>query len=99
VIFQIIKVSGHSLYPAYRDGDFVLVSKLPILFQGIQPGDTVVFRHPTLGKLIKLVERVDDGGNRVFVVGLDPLSRDSRTFGAVSRALVQGKVIGHIRKK
>jgi len=99
VIFEIIKVSGHSLDPSYADGDFVLVSRLPILLFGIRPGDAVVFRHPTLGKLIKLVERVEDGGSRVFVIGLDPLSRDSRIFGALPRALVLGKVIGHIRKK
>lgn len=99
MIFEIIKVSGHSLHPAYEDGDFVLVSKLPILLFGIHPGDVVVFDHPSLGKLIKLVERVEDGGNQVFVVGLDPFSRDSRVFGTVPRAMVLGKVIGHIRKK
>jgi signal peptidase I len=98
VIFSIIKVRGHSLDPAYGDGDFVLVSKLPILIWGIQTGDVVVFHHPTLGKLIKIVERVADQGRQVFVIGLDPNSRDSRTFGAVPRALVLGKVIGHIRK-
>jgi signal peptidase I len=98
VIFSIIKVSGHSLDPAYGDGDFVLVSNIPILFWGIRVGDTIVFRHPTLGKLIKIVERIEDQGRRVFVIGLDPFSRDSRTFGAVPHTLVLGKVIGHIRK-
>jgi signal peptidase I len=97
VIFQVIKVSGRSLDPLYQDGDFVFVSEIPILLSGIRPGDAVIFRHPTLGKLIKLVERVEQGGSRIFVVGLDPESRDSRTFGAVPRALVLGKVIGHIR--
>lgn len=99
MIFGIIKVSGHSLEPAYMDGDFVLVSKLPILFYGIRPGDAVVFQHPSLGQLIKLVEHVEEGGSKIFVTGLDPHSRDSRIFGAVPRALVLGKVIGHIRKK
>ncbi|MBE0699066.1 MAG: S26 family signal peptidase [Anaerolineaceae bacterium] len=99
MILSIIKVVGHSLHPTYEDGDFVLVSKLPIFFGGIQVGDTIVFRHPTLGKLIKIVERVEDEGRQFFVIGLDPLSRDSRTFGAVARTLVLGKVIGHIRKR
>ena len=99
VILGIIKVSGHSLAPAFGDGDFVLVSKFPLLFFGVRPGDVVVFHHPSLGRLIKLVERVEDGGDRIFVVGLDPYSRDSRVFGALPRVIVLGKVIAHIRKK
>jgi signal peptidase I len=98
VIFSIIKVRGRSLDPAFRDGDYVLVSKLPILFGRIRAGDVVVFQHPTLGKLIKIVERVEEQGQTLFVIGLDPDSRDSRIFGAVPRFLVQGKVIGHLRK-
>jgi signal peptidase I len=98
VIFSIIKVRGRSLEPAYADGDFVLISNLPVLLSGIRAGDVVVFRHPSLGKLIKLVERVEDQGQRIFVIGLDPQSHDSRTFGAVPRALILGKVIHHIRK-
>ncbi len=99
MIFAIIKVSGHSLAPAYSDGDFVLVSKIPILFSGIRPGDVVILHHPALGRLIKIVERVEEGGSRIFVVGLSPFSRDSRVFGAVPHTLILGKVIGHIRKK
>lgn len=99
MILQVIKVKGRSLAPAFEDGDFVLVSKIPILFSGVRPGDVVVFRHPGLGKLIKIVERVEEEGQRVFVVGLDPDSRDSRVFGSLPRRLLLGKVIGHIRKK
>jgi signal peptidase I len=99
MIFQVIKISGSSLAPRYQDGDFVLVSKIPILVHGIRPGDVIVFQHPSLGKLIKIVERVEDGGSRVFVTGLDPDSRDSRVFGAVPRSLVLGKVIWHIAKR
>ena len=66
---------------------------------GLRPGDVVVFRHPTLGRLIKLVERVEADGGLVYVTGLDPHSRDSRVFGPLPRALLLGKVIGHIRKK
>ena len=98
-MLQLLKVSGYSLYPAYRDGDFVLVSRIPILLRGIHPGDVVVFKHPHLGKLIKLVERLESEGRSVYVVGLDEESVDSRTFGAVPRNLVLGKVIWRIPKK
>jgi signal peptidase I len=95
MLLQLIKVTGHSLDPLYQDGDYVLVSKLPILWRGIRPGDTVVFQHPRLGRLIKLVDRLETGGGTVFVVGLDAWSSDSRTFGAIPREAVQGKVIWH----
>ncbi len=95
MLLRIIKVSGRSLDPAYRDGDYVLVSSLPILLRGIRPGDAVVFEHPRLGRLIKLVERLEAGGSSVYVIGLDKFSSDSRTFGAIPRNLVEGKVIWH----
>ncbi len=95
MLLRIIRVSGHSLHPAYRDGDFVLVSGIPLLLRGIRPGDAVVFQHPRLGRLIKLVERLEDGGRSVYVIGLDAFSSDSRTFGAIPRSHVQGKVIWH----
>ncbi len=95
MLLQIIKVSGHSLDPLYQDGDFVLVSKISIFVHGIRPGDVVVFQHPRLGRLIKLVERLEAGESSVFVVGLNSFSSDSHTFGAVPRNLIQGKVIWH----
>jgi signal peptidase I len=99
MILQAVKIIGSSLHPRYRDGDFVLVSKVPILVKGIHPGDVVVFDHPLLGKLIKIVERLEAGGSKIFVVGLDPDSRDSRVFGAVPRSMVLGKVVWRISKK
>ncbi len=98
MIFQVIKVNGQSLYPAYRDGDFVAVSKIPILFTGIHPGDVVIFQHPTHGKLIKKVERLESGGKALWVVGTNPNSIDSRQFGAVPVQFVLGKVIWHFSK-
>lgn len=77
----------------------MLVSKIPILFRGIQPGDIVLFQHPTHGKLIKRVERLEVGGTAVYVLGTNSDSIDSRDFGAVPRSLVLGKVILHIPKK
>jgi signal peptidase I len=99
VIFGILKVSGGSLSPVYQDGDYVLVSSIPILVAGIRPGNVIVFRHPTLGRLVKLVDHLEQDGQRVFVVGLDPFSRDSRVFGAIPRELVLGKVIGRVARR
>jgi len=95
MLLQMIKISGRSLDPAYQNGDYVLVSGLSFHLRGIRPGDAVVFQHPMLGRLIKLVERLEDDGRSIYVIGLDEFSSDSRTFGAIPRNLVEGKVIWH----
>lgn len=99
MLLQRIKVTGRSLYPAYQDGDYVVISALPLLLRGVRTGDAVVFHHPRLGALIKLVERLEDDGRSVYVVGLDADSVDSRRFGAIPREQILGKVIWHIPKK
>jgi signal peptidase I len=98
MLLRVIKVLGRSLDPVYLDGDYVLVSGLPFHLRSIRPGDAVVFHHPRLGRLIKLVERLEDGGSSVFVIGLNEFSSDSRTFGAIPRSLVEGKVIARFTR-
>lgn len=98
-LLQFFKVTNYSLSPAYQCGDYVLVSSLPVLLKWIHPGDAIVFQQPGLGRLIKLVERVEAGGQYFYVIGLDPGSVDSRIFGAVSRNQVLGKVVGHFPQK
>jgi hypothetical protein len=99
VLLRLLKIRGQSLAPVYREGDYVLISRLPLLLGGLRCGDTVVFHHPRLGKLIKLVEWLEDAGQAVFVIGLDADSVDSRRFGPVQRDNLLGKVIWHIPKK
>lgn len=97
-MFKLLKVSGSSLLPKYRDGDFVLVSKIPYLFAPIKPGEVVAFRHTTYGTLIKQVQSVKPGGDEIHVVGTQEHSVDSRHFGAVRKRDLLGKVIWHIKK-
>ena len=93
-MLKLIKVTGNSLYPDYREGDYVMVVTVPFFpFKG---GDTIVFRHPTYGTMIKKITRVDLDG--IHVVGSHPDSIDSRRFGSIQRRDVVGKVIWHIRK-
>lgn len=99
MILQIIRVSGGSLYPKYRDGDYVFVSALPIWLRGIHPGDVVIYDHPLKGRRIKIVEHLEDEGKALFLVGTTIDSEDSRNFGAVPRNLVKGKVIGLVARK
>ena len=97
-MLRLIKVSGHSLEPVYRDGDFVLVSKIPILFGWLKTGDVVTLQHKAYGLMIKLVERMDLQADRIYVVGLHEDSMDSRIFGPVGKKDLTGKVFWHIRR-
>jgi signal peptidase I len=98
-MFRMLKVRGHSLFPDFRDGDFVLTAGIPFPSGKIRAGDVVVFRQPGYGTLVKRVYRVLDGGRAVEVRGTQVNSTDSRNFGPVPRERLTGKVVWHIRQK
>jgi signal peptidase I len=97
-MLKLLRVSGSSLVPLYRDGDFVLVSKIPYLFGAIKQEDVVAFRHRLHGTMIKKVQSVAPHKGEIYVVGTQELSVDSRHFGPISKRDVLGKVIWHIKK-
>lgn len=93
-MLKIIRITGQSMAPLYRDGDYALLwTARPRRFKA---RDIVAFRHPRLGLLFKRIERVNPGGS-VDVRGLHPHSVDSRTLGSVPYAHITGKVILGIR--
>ena len=96
-MLRLLKVMGESLAPEYSQGDFVLVSKIPILFGRLKTGDVVVLKHRAYGLMIKMVDRMDLPADRIYVVGLQEDSVDSRTFGPVGKKDLAGKVFWHIR--
>jgi type IV secretory pathway protease TraF len=83
----------------YRDGDFVLVSTLPLLKRRLEPGDIVAFRKPPYGVMLKRVDRYNRNDGTLFVVGYHPTSVDSRRFGPLESTQVLGKVVWHIPKQ
>lgn len=91
-------MSGDSLTPEYREGDFVIITKIPFFLYQLKVGDVVAFRHPDYGTLIKKVAAISAGGDEIFVIGTHEHSVDSRHFGTLQRADLMGKVIWHIRK-
>jgi len=96
-MLRFLKVTGHSLEPQYREGDFVLVAKIPFLFS-IRPGDLIVFQHERYGVMIKQVARVELSPKRLFVLGWHERSVDSRRFGPIAYDSVIGKVVWHISR-
>jgi len=93
-MLHVLRITGDSLTPKYKEGDFVLVAKIPFLFP-IKTGDVIVFRKLPWGTLIKMVESIREGGQAFWVVGTHPESTDSRKFGEVNINEVVGKVIFH----
>lgn len=97
-MLRLIRVAGSSLEPVYRQGDFVLVFKIPFFVRLPRPGDTVLFRHPDYGLMIKQVQWLTPDGEAIFVTGTHPESTDSRKFGPISKHDLLGCVIWHVRK-
>jgi len=96
-MLRIIKVTGSSLFPKIKPGDFVLIDRLPWLFHRVKTGDVVVFNHPIYGRMIKIVERVDRQRKELWVYGVKEESLDSKALGAVLSNWLIGKVIWHIK--
>jgi len=93
-MIHFIKVTGNSLSPRFREGDYVVIVTCP--FFEFKTGDTIVFRHPAHGLLIKKIKTVDS--DKIHVIGTHPHSVDSRRFGPIDRKDVLGKVVIHIKK-
>ena len=74
---KIIRVKGNSMWPRYRDGDYLLT--LGYGCRRPQPGDDVVFRHPDMGLILKRISRIKDG--RLSFRGLSRLSVEQAVLG------------------
>jgi signal peptidase I len=97
-MLRLFKVKENSLVPQFREGDFVIIAKIPLLWFKLRPGDTVVFRHSEYGTMIKKIKYLTPDGRSLFVIGSHPDSIDSRHFGLIPCRDVIGKVIWHVRK-
>jgi len=90
------RVAGDSMRPTYGDGEVVHVDTGAYRVLPPRPGDVVLARHPFRSgvHLVKRVESVTADG-RVVLIGDDPAaSTDSRSFGALKREAILGRVTG-----
>lgn len=89
-------ISGRSMEPTFREGQTLLVSAIPYLFQQPRIGEVVVIKDSRDGRLLlkRITKKEEDS---FFVVGDSPKdSTDSRTFGSITKADIVGKVIRKI---
>jgi len=97
-MLQLLKVTGESLSPLYKEGDFVVITTLPFFLRRLRQGNIIVFQHGLYGTLIKIVERVLLDEDAVYVIGANEDSLDSRRLGPISHAAIKGRVLWHIAK-
>lgn len=86
---------GTSMNPTLKDGEVVLVDRKP---EKIEVGDIVVAKHPIeqTGEIVKRVERINERGHYYLVGDNLEDSNDSRTFGAVTREYIKGKIVARL---
>ena len=80
-MIRIFKVEGHSLHPLLKEGERIVCFKV-FRFTKINIGDLIVFLKAPHGLMIKQVKSIKEG--KYFVQGTDPMSIDSRNFGAIN---------------
>ena len=90
-----VKVAERSMEPALRPGDWLLVRRTC----RIRPGHIVLARHPGRPDML-IVKRAarpvaGPGGDGWWLLADNPAAGavDSRRFGAVPAALVEGRVL------
>ncbi len=96
-MIHILRVTENSMLPEYKEGDFVLIAKIPFFFS-LAEGDVIVFRRQPVGTQIKRVQAISSDGKELTVIGSGPYSVDSRDFGPVYLHEVMGKVICRITR-
>jgi nickel-type superoxide dismutase maturation protease len=86
-----VKVAERSMEPALHPGDWLLVRRTP----HIRAGQVVLARHPGRPDMliVKRAARRADGGWWLESDNPDAGAVDSRRFGPVPQALVEGKVL------
>lgn len=88
---EIFLIEGDSMFPALKDGDFVLINP----YAELEIGDIALAQHPFKQsvKIIKRIKEISPEG-KYFLVG-DNLSEssDSRAFGAIAAKDILGKAV------
>jgi signal peptidase I len=85
-----VVIAGDSMQPTYRPGDWLLVRRT----RRVRVGAVVVVPDPRDSDRIMIKRIVAADADGWFVAGDNPeASTDSRTFGAISRDAVIGRVL------
>lgn len=92
--FELLVVTGDSMYPTLKDGEIVLLHKT----QDVQVDDIIIVTDSTISDktIIKRVLSVTKiGGQKRYWIEGDnkEVSYDSRKFGYIKQDVIEGKII------
>lgn len=96
-MLALIKVTGNSMLPVYNEGDFVVITKIPLFLHCLQKGDVIVFTRNPYGILIKQIEQIISP-DEIYVTGTHGDRLDSHRIGPINKGSIIGRVILHIPK-
>lgn len=95
--FPIVTVCGDSMYPAYKNKEKIISTRL-FYPDKLKSGDVVVFIPPSKTRdeiqfVIKRVYAVNEDGKIFFLGDNSEISYDSRDYGYVDKSRLVSKVI------
>jgi len=100
--FSTVAVSGNSMSPSYREGDWLIVRNLSGKKHTLKIGAVYLVQDPNRPgvKLLKRLKesRVEHGVIRYWVEGDNSLSEDSRSWGWLETDQFLAKVVLKYRK-
>jgi signal peptidase I len=100
--FSTVTVSGNSMSPSYREGDWLIIRKLSGKKHTLKIGAVYLIQDPNRPgvKLLKRLKesRIEHGVIRYWVEGDNPLSEDSRSWGWLETEQFIARVVLRYRK-
>ena len=97
-MFRIIKIEGESMSPDYNNGDFVIVTRLPLLLNTVKINSVLVFTTQNYGILIKKISDIDRVKKKYFFKGSNKNSVTTEMIGAIDKKDIIGVVLLHFKK-
>jgi len=95
-MLTIVKVSGRSMEPKYKDGDYLLLLKRSV--KKLRQGNDIVFSHPIYGTMVKQIKSVNSSNQIFTAIGLNPESLSEEVMGEISFKTIKGFPIYHFSK-
>lgn len=93
-MLSLIKVSGDSMSPTLKNGDYILIKKKPRSFRS---GFIYVIMHERLGRIVKRLQSKE--GESLLFEGDNPASTSSRNIGVIKPTSVVGRALFAITPK
>jgi len=85
----LFKVQGRSMEPTMNQGDYLVVTKF-FKTRALRSGFLVLVEHPSLGRIVKRIARVEPTG--VWLKGDSVQSTSSASMGLLAFKNIEGRV-------